>query len=146
MNQATSAGGIFVQKRKDKFYLLLLKYPDFLAKQFKSGGLGFLKGHVEPGETVEQTAIREMKEEAGLENVKIVKKIGSLTREATEDNGERVLKTIHMFLMTTDNFDHKPSEEEYDWFEYYEAINNMAFKEEAEFLKQHKNTLTDVLA
>ncbi len=141
MERATSAGGIFVQKRGNKFYLLLLKYPDSLTKQFGPGELGFLKGHVEPGETIEQTALREMREEAGLENVKIIKKIGSLERETVERNGDRALKTIHMFLMTTDTFDHKPSEEEYGWFEFDEAISKMAFKEDAEFLRQNKSAI-----
>lgn len=50
-----------------------------------------------------------------------------------------------MFLMQTDNFDHKPSEEEYGWFEYDEAIKKMAFKEEAEFLRQHKQDIVFTL-
>ncbi len=134
MNQATSAGGIFVQKRGDERYLLLVKYPN-------NGDLGFLKGHVEPGETIEQTAVREVREETGLKSFKIVKKIGELIREATEDSGEIVLKTIHMFLMTSDNFDHGKAEEEYGWFKYNEAINMMAFKEEAEFLIKNKGKI-----
>lgn len=50
MKQTVSAGGIFVKKQNNKYYLLLLKYPEF-------GDLGFLKGHLEQGETIEQTAL-----------------------------------------------------------------------------------------
>jgi len=134
MKKAISAGGIFVKKQNGKYYLLLLKYPRY-------GDLGLLKGHVEKSETLEQAALREIKEEAGLENVRIIKKIGQLTRLANEENGEQATKTIHIFLVHTDNFNHKPSEEEYDWFEYESAIKRMAFKEEAEFLKQHKSEI-----
>lgn len=143
MKQATSAGGIFVQKRKGKFYLLLLKYPEFLAKQFKSGNLGFLKGHVEPGETIEQAALREVKEEAGLENIKIIKKIGEVVRESLENDGEKSIKTIHLFLMTTPKFNHLTSEEDYGWFEYGQAINKMAFTEEKKFLQKYKKEILD---
>ena len=139
MKKVVSAGGIFVKKQNGKHYLLLLKYP-------KYGDLGLLKGHVEQGETLEQTALREVKEEAGLESVTIVKKLGQLTRLANENNGEQVMKTIHIFLMQTDDFDHKPSEEKYDWFEYDSAIKKMAFKEEAEFLRQHKADIISYLS
>ena len=134
---ATSAGGIFVKKDKDKIYLLLLKYTYIR-------GLGFLKGHIEKDETTEQAAIREIKEEAGLEDVKIVKKIGKVVRNTVEKNGEEVTKTIHLFLMSTSEFNHQQSEEEYDWFEYELAISRMAYKEDAEFLRKIRKNILEL--
>lgn len=136
MKQATSAGGIFVKNEGKKDYLLLLIYKN-------SGKLGLLKGHAEPGETIEQTALREVLEEAGLEDVKIIKKIGEVVREAQEKNGTTALKTIHIFLMSTPGFNHLKPEEDYGWFEYDEAVNMMSFPEEKEFLQKYKKTILD---
>lgn len=134
MKKATSAGGIFVKRENGKYFLLLLKYPEY-------GDFGFLKGHIEKGETIEQAALREIKEEAGLEQVIIVKKLGEVVREAKENNGESVMKTIHLFLMRSNDFNHRSSEENYEWIEYNEAIKKMAFREEAAFLKRHKEKI-----
>ena len=41
-------------------------------------------GRVDPGETVEETVVREVKEETGL-NVKIVKRIGEYHKSGTQD-------------------------------------------------------------
>ena len=68
MKKATSAGGIIVKKEGDKYYLLLLYYSEYK-------DLGFLKGHVKEGETIEEDAIREMNEETGLQNISIINKI-----------------------------------------------------------------------
>lgn len=40
--------------------------PRFVLVQQKMGHFGFPKGHMEPGETEEQTALREISEEVGL--------------------------------------------------------------------------------
>ena len=128
-----------VRKKDGKHELLLLKYPSWLVK-----GLGFLKGHVEAGETIEETAIREVSEETGLSNLTIVKKIGVLTRPAVEKGGKRVIKTIHLFLLKTDDLtSHHSAEEDYGWFEYDYAIKHMAIPQEAKFLQKHREDIID---
>lgn len=55
------------------------------------------KGHVEPGETTEQTAIREVREETGITG-RITAPLGSLSYTFTAA-GRRVHKKVHHFLM-----------------------------------------------
>jgi 8-oxo-dGTP pyrophosphatase MutT (NUDIX family) len=58
MKHEKSCGAIVFRKHQDK--------PKFLLIQHRSGHWGFPKGHVEDGETEQQTAVREVYEETGL--------------------------------------------------------------------------------
>ncbi|WP_231951361.1 NUDIX hydrolase [Nocardia terpenica] len=55
------------------------------------------KGHIEEGETAEQTAVREVAEEAGI-NGTVVAELGSIDYWFVTD-GRRVHKTVHHYLM-----------------------------------------------
>jgi len=98
---AVSAGGVIV-KNKNGLYLILLlrdvRFPEWY----------FAKGHVEPGETLEQAALREVAEEAGLHNLKIHFLLGSYDRFVKKTDE---MKTIHYFLMSPVQ-DEIPSEPE----------------------------------
>lgn len=66
-----------------------------------NGAWLFPKGHVEPGETDEEAARREIEEETGLSGLELVDDLGTYMRhpwlpDGTKDRTE--LKTIHMFL------------------------------------------------
>jgi 8-oxo-dGTP pyrophosphatase MutT (NUDIX family) len=56
------------------------------------------KGHVEPGETDEEAAVRETCEETGYCGVEIVADLGDALTEWTNES-ERVRRTEHYFLM-----------------------------------------------
>ncbi len=56
------------------------------------------KGHVEPGESLEQAALREIHEETGLSNVQLIKYLGSFLRRSVKSNGDTVEKTVHFYL------------------------------------------------
>jgi len=134
MNKVISAGGIVIINSPNKQILLTI-YTHIK-------GLGFPKGHVEKGETIETAAIREVTEETGLTNLNIIKKLGIITRTATERDSTPVLKDIHMFLIETNKPDiHKKTEEKYGWFDLEDAIHNMAIKEDKEFLEKIKNEI-----
>jgi 8-oxo-dGTP pyrophosphatase MutT (NUDIX family) len=55
------------------------------------------KGHIEQGETAEQTAIREVAEETGIEG-KVLAALGSIDYWFVTE-GRRVHKTVHHYLM-----------------------------------------------
>ncbi|MCX4096509.1 NUDIX hydrolase [Nocardia sp. alder85J] len=55
------------------------------------------KGHIEDGETAEQTAVREVAEETGI-NGMVVAELGSIDYWFVTD-GRRVHKTVHHYLM-----------------------------------------------
>lgn len=63
------------------------------------------KGHLDPGEDEEQAAIREIYEEAGIQDVTIIEKIGEYTRARTGKNGvgedTSEMKHITIFLCIT---------------------------------------------
>lgn len=129
-----SAGGIVTRNNPNKQILLTI------FTHIK--GLGFPKGHVEAGETFEQTAIREVTEETGLTELKIVKKLGVYSKIATERDGTFIEKDIHMYLMASEKPDfHQDAEEKYDWFDIDEAINQMAVDEDREFLTKIKDEI-----
>ena len=58
MIEETSAGIVIFRRENSKILFLLLHYP--------SGHWDFVKGKMEKGESVQQTAIRETKEETGI--------------------------------------------------------------------------------
>ena len=134
MNKVISAGGIVVRNNPNKQILLTI------FTHIK--GLGFPKGHVEAGEAFEQSAIREVTEETGLTELRIVKKLGVYSKIATERDGTPVTKDIHMYLMETDKPDfHKNAEEKYGWFDIDEAVKQMAVDEDRDFLIKIKDEI-----
>lgn len=56
------------------------------------------KGHVEPGEKIEQTAVREVGEETGLTNLKLGDKLDKLHFFYRRD-GKLIFMTTHVFLI-----------------------------------------------
>ena len=103
-NETKSVGGIVLNK--DEKVLVVNQH---------GSSWSLPKGHIEDGESLLDTAKREIYEESGITEIKLLKNLGSYQRykldsEGKEDKSE--LKTIHMFLFSTETTKLKPIDPE----------------------------------
>lgn len=86
----------------------------------------FPKGHIEEGETLKETALRELKEETGIIKVKFSNLPNIIEKYDFEKNGETIHKINELFIAFTEDDQIKIKEDEileYRWATYKEAIN-----------------------
>lgn len=69
------------------------------------------KGKIDPGETPEQAALREVTEETGLQRLKLAPFVGH-TYHTYEQKGKHFLKKTWWYRMETDQMDTTPQTEE----------------------------------
>ena len=97
------------------------------------------KGTPDPGETMEQTALREVREETGLE-VRIEEPIRSIDYWfADRESDVRYHKTVHFYLMTPiggHTGQHDPEFDVVQWFPSDEALATLAYANEADVLRK----------
>jgi len=96
------------------------------------------KGTAEAGETREQTALREVSEETGLEVV-IRKYIGDIEYSFFLSGGERCHKTVYYYLMTHTGGDMSRHDSEFDdvqWFPAPNALETMTHQNEVRVVEK----------
>lgn len=99
--------------------------------------LGLPKGHIDPGESAEQAATREVREEAGVE-AELIEKLGDV-RYFYQRDGRRIFKLVHFFLFayrSGDVADHDDEVEEARWMPLREAIEAVTYRGEREMLER----------
>ena len=98
----------------------------------------FPKGKSEPGETIEQTALREVEEETGLA-CRIVRDLGSTRYEYPSRTGRLKPKVVHYFLMSSIGGVITSGGDEVDvarWFEAGEAERRLSYAVDRSLLLQ----------
>jgi len=124
---ATSAGGIVVRDARDGPALVVgMRRRDRDAVTWT-----LPKGTPDPGETVEETALREVGEETGLE-VRIVGPLPSIEYTFVQ-SGTRIHKTVHYFLMEPVGGDLSRHDREFErvrWVSFEEAPGLLTFPTE----------------
>jgi len=128
-----SAGGILLDGER----VLLIKTKNLKGEEVWT----FPKGLIEPGETPERTALREVLEETGFE-AEIMRPLGEVTYWFVRD-GKRVKKTVHWFLMRPLRRVKDPDweVEAVEWVPLEEAEKRLRYKSDRELLKRVREAL-----
>jgi len=124
---ATSAGGIVVRYESGQPWLVVGS-----RRRERDGRTWTLpKGTPDPGESREQTAVREVEEETGL-SVRITGPLDSIEYWFVQ-SGTRIHKTVHYFLMEPVGGDLARHDHEFDevrWIPFDQAATMLTFETE----------------
>jgi 8-oxo-dGTP pyrophosphatase MutT (NUDIX family) len=133
--RATSCGGIVLRDTNGITEICLGRRQRTLGKNGTTWTLP--KGTPNDGESVEQTALREVAEETGLE-VRILDPVGAIEYFFTQD-GERIHKTVHYFLMEVTGGSLDAHDHEFDevrWVPIDEARRLMTYETERQIVEE----------
>ena len=130
MIEAISCGGVVIFRGK-----ILLLYKNY---HHHYDGWVLPKGTVEEGETFDETAIREVREETDA-RATIVRYVGKSNYSFMVPEGI-VDKTVHWYLMMGESYHSRPQRREFfedsGYYKYHEAFHLLKFTNEREVLKQ----------
>jgi ADP-ribose pyrophosphatase YjhB (NUDIX family) len=122
----TTAGGIVFRRNEktDEIEILLV--------QDAKDRWTIPKGHVEEGETTQETALREIQEETGLQEIKIMSWLGKTNFRYRRENS-LILMVTHVYLARSLNQSEVPRREEWmngiAWFPAKQAIDEIAYEQ-----------------
>lgn len=137
-----SAGAIVFRRDKEIKYLLLhYGAAGFRSLHSKGDYWSFPKGNVEEGESEEETARREIKEESGIEDIKFVDGFKEKISYFYKREGKTIYKEVVFFLAETKSEKVKISYEHigFEWLGFEDAFTRLKFKNDREvFEKAHR--------
>jgi len=130
--QYRAAGGVVVRDGK----MLLLDRP-------ARGEVRLPKGHVEPGESAREAALREVREESGYADVDIIADLGTIVNHFVAPERDRdVVREEIFFLMrlqSDERFvqdDHDASQFNTLWVPLDQALAHLTYESEKEFARR----------
>ena len=133
MLREKSCGAIVYRKFHGNTEILLIKH-------INSGHWSFPKGHVEAGETEEETALREVKEETGIDIL-----IYPTFREIVSYSPKKdTYKDVVYFLAKAKNYDYIPQEEEISqvrWVEIDLALQLLTYENDKVIVSKAKTQI-----
>jgi len=141
-----SAGAVIFRKEEDEIYYLLLHYPG-ASHRAKNDYWDFPKGHIEKGEKIEETVKREVFEETGLKDIKILPGFKETIKYFFKFRGKNILKFVTFFLAEAKEKDVKISFEHigYEWLTFEEAMERLNFKNTKKILEKANDFLKKIL-
>jgi 8-oxo-dGTP pyrophosphatase MutT (NUDIX family) len=134
-----SSGGVVVRPSGDDYQVCLISDGNYW---------GLPKGNVEPGESPEQTALREIAEETGLP-IESLTVLGELPPSEyvyrRRDSGRLIFKRVHHYLVGAPQdaeLHPDPAEiAEAEWLSFDEAMQRVSFKDTHAALREARRLL-----
>ncbi|MFD6065619.1 NUDIX hydrolase [Amycolatopsis sp. WAC 04182] len=129
----TSAGGLVVDAERANAALI--------GRLDRHGRLlwSLPKGHIEDGETVEQTAVREVKEETGI-SAQVLRPLGTIDYWFVAER-RRVHKTVHHFILESTGgelSDEDVEVTEVAWVPLADLETKLAYSDERKLVRKAK--------
>lgn len=91
MQREFSAGGVLVRSIRGRLHVAAIR------PRGKTDVWALPKGHIDPGESAAETAVREVEEETGVSG-RLVEKLGDI-RYVYMWQGEKIFKVVSFFLL-----------------------------------------------
>lgn len=138
--EETSAGGLVVDRSTGAPRAALIARHDRRGRLVWS----LPKGHLEPGETAEQAAVREVEEETGISS-RVLAPLGTIDFWFVAD-GRRIHKTVHHFLLAATGGELSDEDVEVvdvQWFELPDVSRVLGYADERRLLERVPPLLPD---
>ena len=133
-----SAGGLVVRNMRGRPYIAAVRVKDGTV-------LALPKGHIEPGESGADTAVREVREETGIDS-RLVEKLDDIRYWYTR-RGARVLKVVSFFLLSYRSGSVRDYQREEvdgaEWLPLEDAPERLAYRGEQQMARAALSKLAD---
>ncbi|HEX9722574.1 MAG TPA: NUDIX domain-containing protein [Candidatus Paceibacterota bacterium] len=141
MKKEKSAGAVIYRLEKGEPVYLLLHYPP--SPKATSEYWDLPKGHVERGETEEDTVRREVKEETGLENIELRHGFRETIHYWFQWKRKKISKTVAFYLAKTGEKEITISEEHigFVWLPYAKAIEKLTYQNAKQLIQKANDYL-----
>ena len=134
VEEYTAAGGVVV---RGECVLVL--------RRRSRGEVRLPKGHVEPGESLQETALRETCEESGYSGLILGRDLGEQTVEF-DYKGKHHVRVEHYYVMTLEDEGVKASQGESqfepEWLTWDEALAALTFEPEREWVRRARQAVS----
>jgi len=135
-----SAGGIVFRKLDDRIDVALIARTSPRRRVIWA----LPKGWVEPGETIPDAALREIREETGLTG-RLLEPLGQIGYSFySPEDSARIQKTVHFFLVeyiSGDTADHDHEVDEARWWPLDAALAQMTYQSERQLMEKARGRL-----
>lgn len=140
LRRQTSSGGVIYRKSSEDVEVALILV--------KGGRIWALpKGIVDKGETPEMTAVREVREESGLDG-RIIEKLGEVSYwYSIQEENLKCRKTVHFYLMeyvSGNTSQHDSEVETAEWFPIDTASQKISYNGDRVILNKAKKKLKEM--
>lgn len=141
MKTHISAGGVLYSPQKNKFYLIYKKERDEWLLPH---------GHIEEGQDLEETALRETQEETGYQNIEFISEdslLGKIEHDFQDSDEKKAHKIVYYYLtcLKQEEFKETIQREKEGltgaWFTFEQAMNLFKYENYKKILLKAKAKL-----